>query len=150
MTKIANKLKLDDSIRIKSFELSGHKFRVKVPLTKELESITQRIIDVPQEAIDARLKKMTDALSSSEIEGVELKDGDVIVDGRSTKDTVVAVLQMERKITEYFKLIVPENGDLSDITYEDIEEEFPMQTQFEFLEKISEVIQPGYKDARKN
>ena len=150
MTKIANKLKLDDSIRIKSFELAGHKFKVKVPLTKELESITQRIIDVPQEAIDARLKKMTDALSSSEIEGVELKDGDVIVDGRSTKDTVVAVLQMERKITEYFKLIVPENGDLSDITYEDIEEEFPMQTQFEFLEKISEVIQPGYKDARKN
>ena len=57
---------------------------------------------------------------------------------------------MERKITEYIKLLVPENGDLAELTYDDIEQEFPLQIQLELIEKITEAIQPGYKDARKN
>jgi hypothetical protein len=57
---------------------------------------------------------------------------------------------MERKIVEYFKLLVPVEGTLEDLTYEEIEAEFPVQVQFEFLEKITEAIQPGYKEARKN
>ena len=150
MTKLGSLLNVKSDIRIKSFELAGHTFKVKVPLNKELEEITQRIIDVPQDVIDARLKKMTDGLTETPIEGVEVKDGEVFVDGRSTKETIVSVIQMERKIVEYIKLLVPENGTLDDLTYEDIEQEFPLQTQFELLEKITEVIQPGYKDARKN
>jgi hypothetical protein len=57
---------------------------------------------------------------------------------------------METKITEYFKLLIAEQGTLENITYDEIDGEFPLQTQFEFLEKITEVIQPNYKDARKN
>lgn len=150
MTKLGSLLNVKSDIRIKSFELAGHTFKVKVPLNKELEEITQRIIDVPQDVIDARLKKMTDGLTETPIDGVEVKDGEVFVDGRSTKETIVSVIQMERKIVEYIKLLVPENGTLDDLTYEEVEQEFPLQTQFELLEKITEVIQPGYKDARKN
>lgn len=150
MTKLGSLLNVKSDIRIKSFELGGHTFKVKVPLNKELEEITQRIIDVPQDVIDARLKKMTDGLTETPIEGVEVKDGEVFVEGRSTKETIISVIQMERKIVEYIKLLVPENGTLDDLTYEEVEQEFPLQTQFELLEKISEVIQPGYKDARKN
>ena len=150
MTKLGSLLNVKSDIRIKSFELAGHTFKVKVPLNKELEQITQRIIEVPQDVIDARLKKMTDGLTETPIDGVEVKDGEVFVDGRSTKETIVSVIQMERKIVEYIKLLVPENGTLDDLTYEEVEQEFPLQTQFELLEKITEVIQPGYKDARKN
>jgi hypothetical protein len=57
---------------------------------------------------------------------------------------------MENKILEYIKLLVPANGSLNDITYEEVEAEWPTQVQMEILEKISEAIQPGYKDARKN
>lgn len=150
MTKLASALKIKDTIRVKSFELAGHTFKVKVPLNKELEEIVKRIVDIPQELIDARLKKMTENLTSEPIEGIEVKDGDVIVEGKSTKDTVIAVLQMERRIVEYIKLLVPESGSLENITYEEIEEEFPLQVQLELMEKITEAIQPGYKDARKN
>jgi hypothetical protein len=150
MTKLASALKIKDTIRVKSFELAGHTFKVKVPLNKELEEIVKRIVDIPQELIDSRLKKMTENLTSEPIEGIEVKDGDVIVEGKSTKDTVIAVLQMERRIVEYIKLLVPESGSLENITYEEIEEEFPLQVQLELMEKITEAIQPGYKDARKN
>lgn len=150
MTKLKSALNIKADIRIKSFELGGHTFKVRVPLNKELETITSKIVDVPQDVIDARLKKMTETLADSDAEGVEVKDGEVFVDGRSTKETVVAVIQMERKIVEYIKLLVPETGTLDDLTYEEVEQEFPLQTQFELVEKISEVIQPGYKDARKN
>jgi hypothetical protein len=60
------------------------------------------------------------------------------------------MMTMENRIVEYVKLLVAENGSLEDITYKDIEAEFPMAIQLELVSKITEVIQPGYKDARKN
>lgn len=150
MTRLSSALKTTQQIRTKSFELAGNTFKVVVPLSKQLDEIMQRIIDVPEEDIQARLKKMTEALTSEELEGVEVKDDDVVVNGISTKETVMSILQMERKIVEYFKLLVPVEGTLDGLTYEEIDSEFPLQVQFEILEKITEVIQPGYKDARKN
>lgn len=148
---LAASLKLDASkFRTKSFEIAGHTFKVRVPLTREMDEILKRVVDIPQDVIDARLAKMTDRLRESDESGIEIKDGEILVDGKSVKETVVSVLQMERRITEYFKLLVPEQGDLADLTYEQIEEEFPLQVQFEILEGISQAIQPGYKEARKN
>ena len=54
------------------------------------------------------------------------------------------------KITEYIKLLVPKEGSLENLTYQEIDEEFTLQTQLEIVEKITEVIQPGYKETRKN
>ena len=65
-------------------------------------------------------------------------------------DVVVSVLQMENRITEYFKLLIPEEGTMDDITYEDIDAEWPFSVQVEILTKIGEAIQPGYKESRKN
>lgn len=149
MSKIAAALNIKDTIRIKTFELAGHTFKVKVPLSKELEEINKRVLEVPQEDIDARLKKMTEALSDATIEGIEVKEDDILVEGKSTKETVISVVQMERRIVEYFKLLVGE-GSLEDLTYEEIDSEFPLQVQLEIVEKVAEAIQPGYKDARKN
>ena len=150
MTRLSKALKLNDSIRIKTFELGGNTLKVRVPLTKELDEVNKSIIEISQDEIKARLDKMTSALLSEKVEGVEVKDDDVIVNGISTKETVSSILMMEKKITEYFKFLVPEQGNFNDISYEEIDSEFPLQVQFELLEKINQVIQPGYKDARKN
>lgn len=150
MTRLGSAFNLNGALRTKTFELGGHTFKVKVPLTSELDEMFSRIVQIDEKIVKERLKKMTDALTKEPIEGVEVTKDDVIVNGSSTKETVVSVLQMERKITEYIKLLVPENGDLSELTYEEIEQEFPLQIQLELIEKITEAIQPGYKDARKN
>lgn len=150
MTRLAKALKLSDTIRIKTFELGGQIFRVKVPLNSELDSVTDKIVNVPEEEVKKRLDKMIASLKDSQLEGVEVTDDDVLVEGRSTKESVIAVMQMERRVVEYMKFLVPESGTLDDLTYEEIEQEFPLQVQIELLEKITEVIQPGYKDARKN
>lgn len=150
MTRLGKALKLTDAVRTKTFELGGHTFKVKVPLNLELEAANKRIYDVPEDVIKARLEKMTSTLRAEKIEGVEVTDDDVIVEGKSVKETVVGVLHMERRVVEYMKFLVPETGDLENITYEEIEAEFPLQVQFELLEAITNAIQPGYKDARKN
>ena len=150
MTRLGSAFNLNGSLRTKTFELGGHTFKVKVPLTSELDEMFARITQIDEKIVKERLKKMTDALTKEPIEGVEIANDDVIVNGSSTKETVVSVLQMERKITEYIKLLVPDNGDLTELTYEEIEQEFPLQIQLELIEKITEAIQPGYKDARKN
>lgn len=150
MTRLGKAFNLTNSIRTKTFELGGHTFKVQVPLTSELDAMYERISEVDNKQVEIRLKKMTDALSKEKIDGVEVTKDDVIVNGTSTKETVISVLQMEKRITEYVRLLVPESGEINDLTYEEIEQEFPLQIQLELVEKITQAIQPGYKDARKN
>ena len=131
--------------------MGEHDFKVRVPLSKELEDIQTRVAAIDKEKTDARYEKMAAPfLADPSISGVEIKEDDVVVDGRSLRDLVKTVTMMEAKIVEYVKLLVPIEGTLDDITYEEIEAEWPTQVQMELLEKISEAIQPGYKDARKN
>lgn len=138
MSRLATAFKLNDSIRTKEFELGGFKFKVRVPLDKELEDITKRFLSPSDDMINARMEKMKGLLGE--------EGSDVELD----KESVISVLRMEQKITEYVRLLVPEEGTISDITYEEISAEFPLQVQLELLNKITEAIQPGYKDARKN
>lgn len=148
---IFSTLNIKDSIRIKTFELHDHTFKVKIPLAGELDAINNRIIDVPKADIDARFGELSaKLLADGQIEGVEKTKNDLIIDGMSVRQISETGLRMERKVVEYFKLLVPENGSLEEINYEDINSEFPMQIQFEFLDKISEVIQPNYTSAKKN
>jgi len=150
MSKLFDSLNISESIRTKTFELNNHTFKVRVPLSNELDAIMDRIFKLDKKILDERLEKMTLALKESTVDGIEVKKDDVIVDGKSSKEIVTSVLQMENRITEYFKLLIPHTGSLDSITYDEINEEFPLQVQLEIVEKINEVIQPGYKDARKN
>lgn len=150
MSKLFESLNISPSIRTKSFELYGNTFKVNVPLSSEMDAMTDRIVKIDKETVDKRLQKMTSALTETQVEGVEIKDNDVFIEGKSTKEIVISVLQMENRVVEYFKLLVPKEGTLENLTYDEINEEFPLQVQLEIVEKINEAIQPGYKDARKN
>jgi hypothetical protein len=140
-----------DSLRTKTFELGGHTFKVRVPLTKEMELIQERIEIIDESEYKTRFEKMTTSFKdSTALDGIVVTDDDVIIEGRSTRELVKSIMQMENRTVEYIKLIVPEHDNLDDITYKDIDEEWPFQIQLEVLNKISEAIQPGYKDSRKN
>lgn len=150
MTKLTSAFGEISNLRTKSFELAGYNFKVRVPLTKELDAMQDRILKIDQAEFQRRFDKMTASFRNDTIEGVVVTDDDVIVEGRSTKELVETILQMENRVVEYIRLLVPVNGTLDDITYEEIEAEWPTAVQLEILAKISEAIQPGYKDSRKN
>jgi len=138
------------ALRTKTFELGGHTFKVRVPLSKEMEEIQERILKVDEVEAKNRFDKMTSTFRGNPIEGVVISEDDVVVDGRSTKELVSTILNVETRIVEYIKLLIPENGNFDGLTYEEVEAEWPMSVQLELLKCISEAIQPGYKDARKN
>lgn len=139
MSRLASAFKINDSIRTKEFELGGFPFKVRVPLDKELEDITKRFVTVSDEAVDARVNKITGILKDEDVKDIDIN-----------RENIQSIIRMEQKITEYIRLLIPVEGSIQDITYEEIAEEFPLQVQLELLTKITEVIQPGYKDARKN
>jgi hypothetical protein len=151
MTRLSSAFGETTNLRTKTFELAGHEFKVRVPLSKELDDIQDRINKVDATEFKIRFDKMTSTFRNvSDVEGVVVTDDDVIVEGRSTKELVQTILQMENRVVEYIKLLVPVNGTIDDITYEEIEAEWPTAVQLEILARISESIQPGYKDSRKN
>lgn len=139
-----------DQIRTRSFTLAGHEFKVRIPLTAEMMALQERINKVDESKAQEKFDSMTAELKINPPDGVEIVGDDVFVNGKSTKELVNAVLTMENRIVEYIRLLVPVNGSLEDISYEEIEAEWPLPVQMEMVEKIGDAIQPGYKESRKN
>ena len=145
-----------DKIFHRKFELGGHTFTVRIPFVQESDEIYKLMQDPPAERIEETYAELTEPLmrfkNDPTNEVFEFTENDVLVSGRSMRETAKTKVQTETKITEYFKLLVPEDPahSLADLTYKEIEAEFPLPIQFQFLEKIAEVISPTYKETRGN
>jgi len=155
MTRLSSALGTGAEFRIKKFELGGHAFRVRVPLVSESDAMHSRIIKPDSAAIDriyAELTKSLDEFKTLKNEELVFTDNDVVVSGRSMREAATNKAMMEARITEMIRLLQPENpaNTLDDITYAEIELEWPLSVQLALVEKINEVISPGYKENRGN
>jgi len=157
MNKFANALgkkfiEKKDSVRTRTFEIGGHTFKVRVPLTIETELIQKRLTNLDEEQIEKYYQELTkDLIAAKEImpedSKVEFLENDVIIEGRSIRESAKNKLMSEMRIVEMFKLLVPEDStfDMETITYKDIEELFPLPIQMTVVEQITEVISFDYK-----
>ena len=139
----------------RSFELGGHTFKVRIPLVAESDAIYKKVSEPDEEVVEKTYKQITEPLrqfQDHQTEEFKFTDNDILVDGRSMREAAKNKAITEARITEFFKLLVPEleGASLEDLTYADIEEEFPLSIQMQIVEKIGEVISPTYKEARGN
>lgn len=154
MSKLGNALgkKYEEnrlSVLTRSFELGDHTFKVRVPSVAEIEAIYNYFKNPNEEKIELEYQNMLKEFEGlKEKEGVEVKDNDMIIDGRSIRETAKNKHILQHRIVEYIKFLIPETGSLEDITYEDVEAEFPLSVQMTLVEKINEVISPDYKDIK--
>jgi len=143
------------NLLIRSFELGGHTFKVRIPLLAESDVIYAKVTNPDDETISRIYEQLTKPLmqfESSQTEEFRFVEGDILVDGRSMREAAKNKAITEARITEFFKLLVPEleGASLEDLTYKDIEDEFPMSVQMQIVEKIGEAISPTYKESRGN
>jgi hypothetical protein len=105
-------------------------------------------VDKIYTTLTASLIKFKDQQS----EEFQFTDNDIIVSGRSMREAAKNKAIMEARITEYVRLLVPEDPEqsMADITYTDIEAEWPLSVQVALVDKISEAISPSYKETRGN
>ena len=137
------------SVLTRSFELGDHTFKVRIPSVQEIEAIYNYFKNPNEEKIEQEYQLMIKAFENlKDQEGVEVKDNDFIIDGRSIRETAKNKHILQHRITEYIKFLIPETGSLEDINYEDVETEFPLTVQMTLVEKINEVISPDYKDIK--
>lgn len=143
-----------EELRIRKFELGGHTFKVRVPVVAETDAIFKRVSEPDEAKIQAVYDKLAQPMMQFKDEadktGFEFLEDDIIINGNSLKQTAKTQVMTQARITEYIKLLVPVEGTMDDITYEDIEAEFPMSTQLALIEKITEVISPTYRESRGN
>ena len=137
------------SVLTRSFELGDHTFKVRVPSVQEIEAIYNYFKNPNQEKIEQEYQLMIKAFENlKDQEGVEVKDNDFIIEGRSIRETAKNKHILQHRIVQYIKFLIPETGSLEDITYQDVETEFPLSVQMTLVEKINEVISPDYKDIK--
>jgi hypothetical protein len=160
MTKLASALgekyqakKLN--IFTRTFELGGHTFKVRIPYVAETDAIYEKINNPDPEQVEKIYQLLSEPLlqfKDQATEGVEFAENDVIVNGRSMREAAKNKAITEIRVTEFIKLLVPENPEmtLDDLTYAEIESEFPWTVQIALIEKITEAISPTYKETRGN
>lgn len=137
------------SVLTRKFELGDHTFKVRVPSVSEIETIYNYFKNPNEEKVEQEYQKMLKEFGGlQEKEGVEVKENDVVIEGRSIRETAKNKHILQHRIVEYIKFLIPETGSLDDITYEDVEAEFPLSVQMTLVEKINEVISPEYKDIK--
>jgi hypothetical protein len=134
------------SVLTRQFELGDHTFKVRIPAVNEIESVYNYFRTPNEDEVEKDYQAMTKDLRG--IEGVEEKDNDILIDGRSMREAARNKHILKYRIVEYFKFLIPETGSLEDLTYEDIDAEFPLAIQLTLVEKINEVIAPDYKEIR--
>ena len=139
----------------RSFVLNGHTFKVRIPLVIESDAIYKKVSNPDDETIEKIYQEITAPLrqfENNQPEDFEFTDTDILVEKRSMREAAKNKAITEARITEFFKLLVPEmeGVSLEDLTYADIEEEFPIAVQMLIVEKIGEVISPTYREARGN
>lgn len=131
------------SLLTRTFELGNHTFKVRIPSVGELEAIYNYGNNPDIDKVEAEYQNLI-----QEVKDIE-KDGDVVVDGRSMREAAKNKVVLQQRITEYFKLLIPDtDASLDDLEYSDIDAEFPLAVQMEFVEKINQVIAPDYKETR--
>jgi hypothetical protein len=137
------------SVLTRKFELGDHTFKVRVPSVQEIEAIYNYFKNPNEEKVEQEYQKMLKEFGGlEEKEGLEIKENDVVIEGRSVRETAKNKHILQHRIVEYIKFLIPETGSLEDITYEDVEAEFPLSVQMTLVEKINEVISPEYKDIK--
>ena len=137
------------SVLTRSFQLGDHTFKVRVPSVQEIEAIYNYFKNPNEEKIEQEYQLMIKAFENlKDQEGVEVKDNDFIIEGRSIRETAKNKHILQHRIVQYIKFLIPETGSLEDIIYEDVETEFPLTVQMTLVEKINEVISPDYKDIK--
>lgn len=138
-------------IRTRSFDLNGHTFKVRVPLSSELEAMFERI-NTPEPTKVAQFYDELSKAFQGEVDSsiVTKTEDDIIVSGRSLREAATAKATTESRILEMFKLLVPEEQgfDMATIDYDMVQEAFPFAIQLEMMELISKTISPDYKEHR--
>ena len=144
-----------DAVRTRSFELGGHIFKVKVPLTAEYEAILARIAVTDEATIEKYFQELAKPFMERREEfekeqDIEYTKNDILLKGTSMRETAKNKTITENRILEFFKLIVPEEKDfdMTTITYAMVEELFPFPIQIQIMGEIGNVISPSYKEIK--
>jgi len=140
------------SILTRSFDMGIHTFKVRVPTAGETEAMYNRINNPDKEKIKALWKDRHEKLLKEKDEtqaNVVYEDDDIIVDGKSLKEATESIYTAQERIVEYFKLLVPDEGQTWDgLEYSDIDSSMPWAIQVELVQNIIDAISPNYKDIR--
>ena len=138
-----------DALRIRSFEFGEHTFKVRVPLTAESDAMFERLKN-PDEALVDKLYAELSKDFTEENDQIKFAENDVLIEGRSIRETAKTKALIQARITEMFKMLVPEEVgfDMSTITYEMIDEMFPFAIQMQLMELIGETVSPTYNAAK--
>ena len=138
------------SVLTRTFELGDHTFKVRIPSVQEIEAIYNYFKNPNEEKIEEVYQELLNTLPKGyeKEEGVEVKDNDVLIEGRSMRETAKNKHVLQQRIVQYIQFLIPETGSLEDITYADVEAEFPLAVQMTLVDKINEVISPDYKEIK--
>ena len=97
---------------IRQFELGGYTFKVKIPTVAQSDAMYERIQNPLEDEINAvydQIAKPLEQFRGQETQEFVFEENDIMVNGRSLRNTAKLKLMTQNRITEFIKLLIPEN-----------------------------------------
>jgi hypothetical protein len=154
------------NIKTITVDLGDVKFnlRVRVPLKREVEEMTSRMIAPSDERVQKIFDRFAAPIKKTIEEGgkdflkainegketIKIAGDDLIIDGKSVRQVANFAAIEETRVEEYFHLLISESGEAITETYEEITAEFPEFAVKEIIDAIEQAIRPDYKTVKKN
>lgn len=154
------------NIKTITVDLGDVKFnlRVRVPLKREVEEMTARMIAPSDERVQKIFDRFAAPIKKTIEEGgkdflkainegketIKIAGDDLIIDGKSVRQVANFAAIEETRVEEYFHLLISETGEAITESYEEITAEFPEFAVKEILDAIEQAIRPDYKTVKKN
>ena len=154
------------NIKTITVDLGDVKFnlRVRVPIKREVEEMTARMIAPSDERVQKIFDRFSAPIKKTIEEGgkdflkainegketIKISGDDLIIDGKSVRQVANFAAIEETRVEEYFHLLISENGEAINETYEEITAEFPEFAVKEIIDAIEQAIRPDYKTVKKN
>ena len=133
-----------EQAKIKAIKLSigeaEFTLRVRIPIKKEMEAITDSISNPAPDFVQAIY----------ESERLIIKEDDVILDGTSLQNAAMLMAMWQTKVESMFHLLQSETGEPINESYDQITEEFPESVIRLIVDEIEQAIKPDYRSAKKN
>lgn len=163
----ANFADLKDKIKFKTIKIewdgSEYDLKIRVPLKREIEEMTQRILNPDRKRVDDFYNEFTaNLISTFDDDNGELlevinkdkqtlikTDDDIILDGTSLRQFAMFKVMEMVKIEEHFHLLQSETDMPIDESYQDIVDEFPEQFVKVVVSAIEKAIRPDYLETKK-
>jgi len=140
--------------KYKTIDFHGHAFEVYLPTRLELQGLTHKCQSPPADLVEEHFARLKDSLMRTGTLGdpnVEIKDDDILIEGRSMRQTARWLASRQLNEVAMIGLVgFAEGEDVFALSYDELSASLSDKEIEDLVKAVEAVVKPRYEATEKN